>query len=290
MRYFPIFVDCEQLNVLVVGGGEVATRKVELILKTPAQVTLVSPDLTPSLQGLVNDNKITYIEGNYQKALLENMQLVFVATADNALNQQISQDAQAQKVLANVVDSPALCKFITPSIIDRSPVTFAISSEGQSPVLIRYWRERLETLIPHTLGKIARFAGDKRAEVKAALDSVTKRRNFWERFFLSSKVQTAEDLEQEFQTLLFETDNNAPIKGELTVIKAPSHPDDLTLGELRSMQKADVGLYDNSVSDAILEMLRRDSERHLVTGDVQQQIDKLLAEGLRVCYLAAEPK
>ncbi len=286
MQYFPIFVDAKQLNVLVVGGGEVATRKVELMLKTPAKITVVSPDLSPSLIRLAQDEKIQHIQGFYQPELLEDKQLVFVATADSSLNKEISLDARAQGVLANVVDSPELCHFITPSIVDRSPMVFAISSEGQSPVLVRYWREKLETLLPQTLGYLAKFAGEKRAHIKQKLDNIAKRRSFWESFFSSSQAEDIHNIDAFYQQLVTEVDNNKVITGELYVINVPSDPDNLTLAALRHMQKSDIAIYQNDVKPAVLEMIRRDAEREAISDDLQNQIDTHLKDGLKVCYLS----
>jgi len=285
VQYFPIFVDGEQLKVLVVGGGEVATRKVELMLKTPASVTVVSPNLSPSLTKLKQSNKITYIEGFYDKSLLNDKQLVFVATENNKLNQQINKDAIAAKVLANVVDSPALCHFITPSIVDRTPMTFAMSSEGQSPVLLRYWRAKLETLVPQNLGKIALFAGKKRQQVKDKLDNVAKRRSFWESFFSSSRSENTQQLDNLFEELISNADNQKEIQPELYIIQAPNHPDDLTLGTLRHMQKSDIAIYDENINADILELIRRDAEREITSKNITLQIESYLNQGLKVCYL-----
>jgi len=287
VQYFPIFVDGEQLNVLVVGGGEVATRKVELMLKTPATVTVVSPKLSASLSQLAQDNKISYIEGFYDKSLLNDKQLVFVATENSKLNQQINEDAKHAKVLANVVDSPALCHFITPSIVDRAPMTFAMSSEGKSPVLLRYWRAKLETLIPQNLGEIALFAGKKRQQVKDKLDSVAKRRSFWESFFSSNRSEKVNELAPLFSELFESTDNNEAITGELYVIEAPTDPDLLSLAALRNMQKSDVAIYDNDTKAPIIELIRRDAERELISDDAKTQILNLLNQGLKVCYLSS---
>ena len=287
MQYFPIFVDGQKLNVLVVGGGEVATRKVELMLKTPAQVTVVSPKLSSTLIRLHQQGKINYVATCYDKALLTDKQLVFVATANRQLNRQISLDARAAGVLANVVDDPELCHFITPSIIDRAPMIFAISSGGKSPVQVRYWRARLETLIPQALGQIATFAGGKRHQIKQHLDNVTKRRNFWELFFSSSRSDDPEQLEPLFQELVTAVDTSAPIKGELYVVETPSNPEFLSLVALRHMQQADIAIYDKGVSGAVIELVRRDADRESVDGDAQQQLEQLLAQGLRVCYLSS---
>jgi len=287
VQYFPIFVDGKQLDVLVVGGGDVATRKVELMLKTPAKITVISPDLSPSLQALHQQGKLNYINANYDQKWLTGKQLVFVATADQSLNRQVSVDARAAGVLANVVDSPDLCHFITPSIVDRSPMVFAISSEGKSPVLVRYWREKLETILPQSMGRIAKFAGDKRQQIKRQLDSVTKRRNFWELFFSSSRSEQPQQLESFYQELIAQSDNERIVSGELYVVEAPSQPDLLSLAALRHMQKADIAVYDGKVSDAIIELIRRDADRESVSADPAAQLKILLQQGLRVCYLSS---
>lgn len=288
MQYFPIFVDGEQLSVLVVGGGEVATRKVELMLKTPADVTVVSPTLSNTIAQLASDNKLTHIDGYYDKSLLEDKQLVFVATENRELNKQITEDARAAGVLANVVDDPELCHFITPSIVDRAPMIFAISSEGKSPVLVRYWRERLETILPQAMGTIATFAGNKRSQIKTVLDSVTKRRNFWEIFFSSSRSEQPQHLDSLYDELIEKVDSDVPVEGELYIVQGTDKPDNLSLAGLRHMQKADIAIYDNDINPAIIELVRRDAERETAQTDIISQVDQLMAQGLRVCYIADE--
>ncbi|NQZ11153.1 MAG: hypothetical protein HRT35_28710 [Algicola sp.] len=291
MQFFPIYLDTTQTAVLVVGGGEAATRKVELMLKTAAKVTVVSPQLSPALTQLHQQNHINHIAGTYQKSQLKDKQLVFVAADDNELNKIIREDARHSAVLVNVVDSPTHCDFITPSIVDRSPLTFAICSEGQSPVLVRYWRARLEALVPQGLGLVARFAGEKRQQVRQLLDSITKRRNFWEHFFSSKRSEDLEQAKILFDQLIGQQDNDQPVKGELYVVTAPDHPDFLTLVALRNMQKADIALYDNTVSPLVLELIRRDSERELVDDqNIEAKIDTYIKQGLRVCYLSTKPK
>ncbi|NRA59423.1 MAG: bifunctional precorrin-2 dehydrogenase/sirohydrochlorin ferrochelatase [Psychrobium sp.] len=286
MQYFPIFVDAKQLNVLVVGGGEVASRKVDLLLKTPALVTVVSPELTDSLRALLQQEKIMHIDGCYQSNLLQGRQLVFVATANKSLNQEVSEDARQAGVLANVVDSPALCHFITPSIIERAPMTFAISSEGQSPVLVRYWRERLEALIPQNLGQIAAFAGNKRAKIKALLNNVTKRRKFWESFFSSSRSQQPDQLEALYQQRLDTAINEQSQQGELYVIETPAHSDYLSLAALRHMQQSDIAFFEPGVQPVIIDLIRRDADRESISENPIIQILSRINNGQRVSYLS----
>ena len=141
MQYFPIFLDTTELNCLVVGAGEVAARKVELLLKTSAQVTVVAPWACSTILRLVDEQKITLHLRPFADNDLEAKQLVFVATNDSKLNATIHALAKEQKILVNVVDNIPLCQFITPSIIDRSPIVIAISSGGVAPVLLRYLRQ-----------------------------------------------------------------------------------------------------------------------------------------------------
>ena len=120
---------------------------------------------------------------SYSTRDIEGQRLVFAATGDAAVNQQVFDDCQAQAIPVNVVDQTALCSFIMPSIVDRSPVMVAVSTGGNAPALARLLRARLETVLPSGLGALAALAGRYRERVKAALTTVTERRRFWETAF-----------------------------------------------------------------------------------------------------------
>ena len=120
MQYFPIFVDTKELHCLIVGAGEVAARKAELLLKTSATVTLVAPWACDTILRLAAEEKVILVTRDYQPNDLQAKRLVFVATNDSLLNAQIHQQAKALNILVNVVDNAPLCEFITPSIVDRS--------------------------------------------------------------------------------------------------------------------------------------------------------------------------
>lgn len=290
MQYFPIFVDTVELNVLVVGGGEVATRKVELLLKTHANITLVSPDISREIASYVADGKVTYIKQYYDESFLDNVRIVFVATANSELNASISKRAKELSIMANVVDSPALCHFITPSIIDRSPMVYAISSEGKAPVLVRYWRARLESLIPNTLGAIADFSGSKRDIIKKKFIDGGARRRFWERFFSSSDSGYVEKLEPLFDRLVNTDESEFAEQGELYIIKVCNNPEMLSLAALRHMQQSDMALRDVNVADGVVELVRRDANLDkLSESDHMQQITALLKDNQRVCLLTKQP-
>ncbi|MGO2345189.1 MAG: precorrin-2 dehydrogenase/sirohydrochlorin ferrochelatase family protein, partial [Providencia sp.] len=155
MDYLPLFVDLRTRKVVLIGGGVVAARKAELLLKAHAALVIVSPELCPQLQQEYQQQKFIWLQHDYQSHHLNDAYLVIAATDDGKLNERIFHDANERKIFANVVDDQPLCSFIVPSIIDRSPGIVAISSGGTAPVLARLLREKLETMLPTSLGKMA---------------------------------------------------------------------------------------------------------------------------------------
>jgi uroporphyrin-III C-methyltransferase/precorrin-2 dehydrogenase/sirohydrochlorin ferrochelatase len=289
MRYFPIFLDTIDLTCLVVGAGEVAARKVELLLKTSANITVVAPWACDTVQRFAKEEKIKLIVRPYNESDLSNRQMVFVATDNSELNAQIHDQARAQKILVNVVDNTPLCQFITPSIVDRSPIIIAMSSGGVAPVLLRYLRQKLESVIPQKVSLLGQFSEKFRETVKKRFKSVTERRYFWEDVLdgdiaeniLQGNEQVAE---QKFLEKLNTPDASKTV-GEVYLVGAgPGDPDLLTFRALRLMQKADVVVYDRLVSPEILELVRRDAEK-IYVGKAkskhtipQDEINELLAK------------
>jgi len=283
-------MDIKNKNALVVGGGEVASRKVDLLLSAGAKVTVISPRLNDTLQRYRDDAKIAVIIDGYNSDYLGDYVMVWVTTDDTLLNKRVWQDCCERNLLVNVADQPELCEFITPSIIDRSPLQIAISSAGTSPVLIRYLREKLEALLPETLGLLGSFSGEQRERVKQQFSSVTERRRFWERFFTSKAVELATDhaqLQAEFDQQL--STPNGDVDGDIYLIELPAEVDLLRLRALRLMQQSDVILYadeSNERMDDFIDLCRRDAERHPVLSSdfvMQAQTRKQLGE--RVCLL-----
>jgi len=144
MRYYPIFLDLKAHPCLVIGGGSVAERKVESLLQAQGQVTVISPMLTPQLRAWAADRKITVHERPYRPGDLQGFSLVFAATSDEAIHQQIAAEAREAGVFLNVVDRPALCSFIVPAIVSQGDLTLAISTGGASPALAKRIRRTLE--------------------------------------------------------------------------------------------------------------------------------------------------
>lgn len=302
MRHFPIFLDTKDLSVLVVGAGEVAARKIELLLKTEANIKVVAPDVAAVVQSYADQGLLNLHTRAFNIDDLQNIGMVFIATANEELNQSIKSQAAEKRIIANVVDQPELCDFITPSIVDRSPITIAMSSGGVAPVLLRYLRERLEAWIPNRISELGTFAQKYRDKVKQALPTVTQRRYFWEQFFNGASAEkllqgNVKEAESEFLQDLEARKNDQSIKrGEVYLIGAgPGDPELLTFRALRLMQQADVVVFDRLVSPEIMDKVRRDAEK-IYVGKAksnhtlpQEEISQLLAdkalEGNRVVRL-----
>ena len=183
MNTFPLFFKLEDRKVLIVGGGDVALRKADLLSRAGACITVLAPTIMAEIQALLSDSKHQLIYENYHKTYMTGARVIIAATDDETLNHQIHADATEINIPVNVVDTPPLCDFIFPAIVDRNPIVIGISSNGKAPVLARLLRARLETLIPQGYGKLAKLAGDFRAEVKSKIPTLTGRRQFWERAF-----------------------------------------------------------------------------------------------------------
>jgi uroporphyrin-III C-methyltransferase/precorrin-2 dehydrogenase/sirohydrochlorin ferrochelatase len=265
MDYFPIFLNLKQKKCLVVGGGEVSFRKASLLIQAGASVKVVSPKLCKAFTRLPG---IEYIPDQFQAAHLNDITLVIAATDNIGINEEISNEAKKRNIPVNVVDNPALCTFIMPAILDRSPLMVAFSTGGASPVLARILRGKLETLIPPGYARLVTFAAKFRQTVKARINHPGKRRIFWEDVLegpIAEKVLSGNDQSAEDMLLTtLKNDNRDPV-GEVFLVGAgPGAPDLLTFRALRLMQKADIVLYDNLVSKPVLEMTRRDAERIFV--------------------------
>lgn len=300
MQALPIFINITNRLCVVIGGGDVATRKVSMLLKANAAITLVSPEICHDLQALADDGKIKCIQSNYHKQQLEGACLVVAATDDMSVNQAVSIDAKALGIPVNVVDAPDLCTFTMGSIIERSPVVIAVSSEGNAPVLARYIRTKIETMLPAGYGRIAGIAGEFRDKVKAKFTTTQARRRFWEDVLqgplvervLSGQEQSARALLQD----LIDQENVTTNKGEVFLVGGgPGDPDLLTFRALRLMQQCDVCVYDKLVSPEVMELVRRDAEliyvgksrdQHtLPQEEINELLAKLALQGKRVLRL-----
>lgn len=300
MTYFPVFFDLKGQNVLVVGGGDVALRKVSLLERCGALVTVVAPRIATEILERADFGALKFALREFVPGDLDGARLVIVATSHRAVNRWIAKLSEARAIPVNVVDDREVSRFIVPAIVDRDPVLVAISTGGTSPVLARRLRERLEASIPKRLGNLALWLRGLRKNSVARLRSSEERRRFFEaivdgpaaRRFMDGDGQGAQRLAQQ----LLAASPTAPRPGEVTLVGAgPGDPELLTLKALRALQDADVILHDRLVSSAVLDFARRDATRICVGksagggGTTQQQINDSLVEhasrGLRVVRL-----
>lgn len=144
VRYYPLFMDISRRRCLVVGGGQVAERKVERLLACGARVAVVSRDLTAWLRALREEGRIDHHDAGYRKSFLAGAFLVIGATSDDAVNDRVSRDARALGILVNIVDDPKRCDFILPALFERGELAIAVSTGGRSPALARKIRMALE--------------------------------------------------------------------------------------------------------------------------------------------------
>ncbi len=304
MEYLPIFLNVRNQPCLVVGGGEVATRKVTVLLEAQALVTVIAPELSATLAAWADAGRIRYQAKEIERGDIEalgapSFRVIYAATNYAEANRRVYEWAQQRNIPVNVADHPELCTFIMPSLIDRSPIQVAVSSGGASPVLARQLRARLETLIPEGYGRLARFVDGFRATVKAALPQGAQRRRFWEEILQSPVAEMALNGREQQATAALEQrlqGVDTSCAGEVYLVGAgPGDPDLLTFRALRLMQQADVVVHDRLVSQPVLDLCRKDAERIYVGKEranhalPQEQINQLLArlakQGQRVLRL-----
>ena len=272
MRYFPLFTDLEQADVLVVGGGEQAAQKVRLLRKTSARITVVAESVVDELAELAEIGGLWILLRHFQPRDLDGQRLVFAATDDPVLDAEVSRAAQDRGIPVNVVDAPALSTFVMPAIVDRSPVTVAIGTEGAAPVLAREIKTLLETLLPANFGLLAKRAQGLRDTVAKTVADPRARRRLWERLlqgpFRRAVLRGAEDEAGRILAAeLHGADRPAQLRGAGRVALigcGPGDPDLLTLKAVQRLQEADVLVVDRLVKPKVLEYARRDAERIFV--------------------------
>lgn len=245
MDYLPLFALLKDRPVLVVGTGEIADRKIAFLQRAGAQVQSVTAS-------------------EFDESQLDQVVLAIAATDDPALNSRVFEAANARHRLVNVVDDQPLCSFIFPSIVDRSPLLIAISSGGNAPVLARMLREKLEALLPVSLGRMAEVAGGFRERLKAYRTTTADRRRFWDKAFRGrfASLMAAGNEQAAKRELEDSLHASHQQQGEIILVGAgPGDAGLLTLRGLQVIQQADVVFYDHLVSDEVRELIRRDAEQ-----------------------------
>ncbi|HTN60362.1 MAG TPA: siroheme synthase CysG [Devosia sp.] len=260
LNTFPLSYKVQGRRIVIIGGGDEALNKARLVSKTTASVVIISQQIDVDFSGFAAEVR----QRAFVTADLDDAALVFVA--------EQSADAEAAKAVArarniplNVVDVPAECDFYTPSIIDRAPLTVAISTEGDAPVLARLVRARIEAILSPRIGKIARLAGGLRHKAESLIHDGAARRRFYEALVTSPEIEAAElrgEGEIAAAALLDQHAAGQSGQGVVWLIGAgPGAEDLLTLRAQRLLQEADVIVHDQLVPRAVIEMGRRDAEQ-----------------------------
>ncbi|MBA6262318.1 NAD(P)-dependent oxidoreductase [Colwellia sp. Bg11-12] len=296
MKYFPIFLDAKNISAMIVGGGDVAARKIELLLKSTTNITVMAESLSPSVQRLIDAHELHWLTHNYKSGYFSGINLVIAATDDSDVNKAVAAESQPLNILTNVVDQPELCTYITPAIIDRSPMIIAMSSSGSAPILLRMLREQIEKTLPNGYGKLADFSFKFRDHVKARVKGLRNRRTFWESILrgpIGENILQGNVQEAEQQLITSIKKEIAPPVGEIVFVHTlDGDPDKLTLQTHREMQFAEAVLYDDDVNIDLIEYIRRDAEKYpqSITSTILinfQHAIELAENGQKVIYLLA---
>lgn len=266
MRYFPLFADLRGRRVLVVGGGEVAERKVRLLRDCGATVDVVAREIVATeLAAWLSEPSVSWLAHDFDESQLDGATLVVAATDDAALNDRVATAARLRHLLCNVVDDGDRSGFIVPAVVDRSPLVIAISSGGVAPVLARWVRERIESSFDESLGSLAGLLQSWRRRIRRALPDVGARRRFYERVVRGRVADLVRSGQLEAAGREIEGSLAAPERpatGSVVLVGAgPGDPGLLTLNAMRALQSADVILHDRLVSAEVLALARRDATR-----------------------------
>ncbi|EWS79373.1 sirohydrochlorin ferrochelatase [Xylella taiwanensis] len=263
---FPLFVNLHDRAVLVVGGGKVAERKTEALLKVGALPIIGAPRLTASLHRWTEAGRITWWQGTFEDTWLkEDIWLVIAATDQPEVNHAVARAAHAQRLFINVVDDIALSNVQVPAVIERGPLRIAISSGGGAPMVARHLRQQLESLIDDSWGRLTTLFTQRRDKIRARYPNTGARRRFFETQLAGPlprllRKQHHAAAEATLDAALAETPR--PVSGTVTLVGAGAGDAGLlTLNALRALNEADVILYDRLVSDTVLQMARRDAEQ-----------------------------
>ncbi|HXQ64832.1 MAG TPA: siroheme synthase CysG [Steroidobacteraceae bacterium] len=291
MRYFPLFLDLRERLVVIVGGGPVAERKLELVRRSGARLRLVAPALCERLARALRAGRFEHCARGFIATDLDGARLAIAAADDPSINRAVAAAAEARGIYVNVVDDPALCSAILPAIVDRSPLVVAISTLGTAPALARLVRERVESALDESIGSLARFCAVWRARIKAGVKDLGARRRFYDwllRGPVSDLVRHAREADAGRLVATALAAGVPPGPGSVALVGAgPGDPGLLTLRGLRALQSADVVLHDRLVSPEVLGLARREAELIAVGkgggthGVAQAHIHELMVEHAR---------
>lgn len=308
MKKFPLFVDLDNQRCLIVGGGHVAYRRARQLINAGAVVDLVATDIDPSLQQLINESGGQVIMGPWHLNQLSpdsdyRYRLVVAATDDPAVNGEVVEQARKIGVLANASSKLPDSDFDFASVIDRDPLTIAVSSGSASPLLARLLLQRINSLVPRGYGRLAELVRDYRDRVKERIGEPKAISRFWqnvltggvaEQVFSGNTDRAKSRLDRMLDQYRESPDHRD--HGEVYLVGAgPGDPELLTFRAYRLLQQSEVVLYDRLVSDRILELIPAQAEKIYVgkrrdhhsipQTAINQQLLTLARSGKRVTRL-----
>ncbi|MFY8136289.1 MAG: siroheme synthase CysG [Aquimonas sp.] len=263
---YPLFLNLQGRQVLVVGGGEVAARKLLPLIECGAEVRVGAPALNEALQTLKAEGRITHLEGEFQAHWLDEVFLAIAATDEVDVNRAVAEEGAARRLWVNVVDDTELTRVQVPAVVRRGPLTVAISSGGAAPVLARQLREKIEQSVDESFGQLAELLRTYRGRLRARFPHVPSRRKFMETLWPGEvgellRAARFDAARARLIELIEAGEPEGSRRGFVSLVGAgPGDPGLLTLKGQRRLQEADVILHDRLVSRAVLELARRDAQ------------------------------
>ena len=262
MRYLPIHIDTRAARIVVAGGGAPAEAKLRTLVKCEASLVVFADDPSPEIVRWEEAGTLQVVRREIAPDDVPGATLVYAATDDPARNSEIAGWARATGIPANAADQKDCCSFITPALVDRSPVVVSIGTEGAAPGLARALKADLEARLPEALGAMASKVEQLREALKARMPSIADRQRLWADVFggsLSDKLALdADTVERRYEAAL---QGGAAERGHVTLVGAgPGDPGLLTRAAQRALHAADVVIYDRLVGQGILDLARREAE------------------------------
>ncbi len=242
------------MKFLIIGGGTIAYRKLRILLKGDFKITVVATSCSKEMQNLIKEHNIKLFTREFIAGDIDDYNLIVSATDDQQVNKLAAATALSKGLLVNVVDQPELSNFIFPAIIDRSPITVSISSDGHSPTVSRFMRAELEKTIPFTVGKLAENAATIRNKNKNL--EPNKKRELWDNIFNNLSMQST----------TIEIDNQPPQDTHTTIRLSFSSPDSIELRDYRLLHNANTIFFPDNTPKEIVEYFRREATQISYTG------------------------
>jgi len=294
MDYLPINLNIKDKRCLVVGGGNIALRKSKQLLNAGADLVIVSPEFHAEFVELSATNQLVLIRSEYYEDLLNDKMLVVAATDNKKTNQAVYANAEQRGILVNVVDQPALCRFIMPSVIDRSPLTIAISSGGSAPVFARMLRENIEWLLPKNIGAFLSRVNKDRNSIAERYPKMSERRRFWESFFeeqlgwsVSDNIADEAPVELNLDYELDESKSDKHSNNVTLVDLGNTKIENLTIRTIKVLQKTDSVYLSKSNYKCLKDIIRRDADIYLID---EQEIDLTYLKALSKSSIFSSPE